>query len=47
MNVKLTSENLRCIREMIQKNSLYGSADDLIDMALQYFYKAEKRRGFR
>lgn len=47
MNIKINRLNERFIREMIQKNSRYGTMESLVNEAVEVFYKQEKKRRFR
>ncbi len=47
MNIKLEKKSEALLKEMIRKNSRYGSVRDLVDEALARFYASEKKRGFR
>ena len=47
MNIKIERNNISRLREMLQKNSRYESADKIINEALFSFYLNEKRRRFR
>ena len=45
--MKVTTKNERLIKEMISKNRRYGSSDDIVNEAIEFFYQSEKKRGFR
>ena len=47
MNVKLDKKSEALLREMLRKNSRYGSVHAIINEAVAYFYVSEKRKGFR
>ena len=47
MNIKINRINERFIREMIQKNSRYGTIESLVNEAVELFYQQEKKRRFR
>ena len=47
MNIKINRINERFIREMIQKNSRYGTMESLVNEAVELFYQQEKKRSFR
>ena len=47
MNIKLDKKSEALLKEMLRKNSRYGSVDSLINEAVGIFYASEKRKGFR
>ena len=47
MNIKIDRLNERYLREMIQKNSRYGTIEELVNEAIEIFYLQEKKRRFR
>ena len=47
MNIKLDKKSEALLKEMLRKNSRYGSVDILVTEALAIFYASEKRKGFR
>ena len=47
MNIKVDRANETRLKEMLRKNSRYGSVDIIINEALAMFYAAEKKKGFR
>ena len=47
MNIKIDRLNERYLREMIQKNSRYGSMESLVNEAVEQFYQHEKRKKFK
>jgi hypothetical protein len=47
MNIKVDRTNERYLREMIQKNSRYGSMDAIVNEAVEQFYHQEKKRRFK
>lgn len=47
MNIKINRINERFIREMIQKNSRYGTMESFVNEAVELFYQQEKKRRFR
>ena len=47
MNIKIERTNERFLREMVSKNSRYGSMQDVVNEAVALFYEQEKRRRFR
>ncbi|KGG34250.1 hypothetical protein EV14_1344 [Prochlorococcus sp. MIT 0703] len=47
MNIKINRLNERYLREMIQKNSRYGSMESLVNEAVDQFYQQEKKRRFK
>ena len=47
MNIKINRLNERFIREMIQKNSRYGTMESIVNEAVEVFYQQEKKRRFR
>ena len=47
MNIKINRLNERFIREMIQKNSRYGTMESLVNEAVELFYQQEKKRRFK
>ena len=47
MNIKLGKKSEALIREMLRKNSRYGSADLIVNEAVGVFYALERKKGFR
>ena len=47
MNIKLDKKSEALLREMLRKNSRYGSADIIVDEAVGVFYASERKKGFR
>ena len=47
MNVKLDKKSEALLKEMLRKNSRYGSVDLILNEATAMFYASEKKRGFR
>jgi len=47
MNIKLDKKSEALVKEMLRKNSRYGSVDLIVNEALAMFYASEKKRGFR
>ena len=47
MNIKLDKKSEALLKEMLRKNSRYGSVHDLVNEAAEIFYASEKKRGFR
>ena len=47
MNAKIERTNERYLREMLQKNSRYGTMESLVNEAVEQFYHQEKKRRFK
>tara|TARA_R100001082_G_C4213934_1_gene96275 strand:+ start:334 stop:477 length:144 start_codon:yes stop_codon:yes gene_type:complete len=47
MNLKLNKQSERYLREMISKNSRYGTMEDLVNEAVEILYTSEKKRRFK
>ena len=47
MNIKLDKKSENLLKEMLRRNSRYGSEDVIVDDALGIFYASERKRGFR
>ena len=47
MNIKLDKKSEALLKEMLRKNSRYGSVDLILNEALGSFYALERKRGFR
>ena len=47
VNIKIDKNSERCLREMIRKNSRYGSIEGLVNEAVQNLYLHEKNRKFK
>ena len=47
MKIDIDKQNERFMREMISKNSRYGSMSEIANEAIQTFYQNEKKRRFR
>ena len=47
MNIKLDKKSEALLKEMLRKNSRYGSVDIVLNEALTSFYASEKKKGFR
>ena len=46
MNIKLDKKSEVLLKEMLRKNSLYGSVDIIVTEALAIYYASERKRGF-
>ena len=46
IKIEVSKENERYLREMLSKNSLYGTMQDIVDRAITNFYQLEKKRRF-
>lgn len=46
MNVKLDKKSEALLKEMLRKNSRYGSFQAIVEEAVSIFYVNEKRKGF-
>ena len=46
MNIKIDRLNERYLREMIRKNSRYGTIESLVNEAIEQFYQQSKQRRF-
>ena len=38
IKIEVSKENERYLREMLSKNSLYGTMQDIVEMEIQNFY---------
>ena len=47
MNIKLDKKSEALLKEMLRKNSRYGSVHLILNEALERFYALERKRGFR
>ena len=47
MNIRLDKKSEALLKEMLRKNSRYGSVDSLINEAVVIFYASERKKGFR
>ena len=47
MNIRLDKKSEALLREMLRKNSRYGSVDLILKEAVGMFYASERKRGFR
>ena len=47
MNIKLNKKSEALLKEMLRKNSRYGSVEIIINEAVAMFYFSEKKKGFR
>ena len=47
MNIKLDKRIEALLKEMLRKNSRYGSVHAIINEAVACFYVSEKKNGFR
>ena len=47
MNIKIEKANERHLREMLSKNSRYGSIESIVNEAVALFYAQEKKHHFR
>ena len=47
MNIKLDKKSEALLREMLRKNSRYGSVDLILNEAVGVFYASERKKGFR
>ena len=47
MNIKLDKKSEVLVKEMLRKNSRYGSVDLILNEALGLFYASEMKKGFR
>ena len=46
MIIKLGSKSQALLKEMLSKNSRYGSVNDVLNEALAMFYCSDRKRGF-
>ena len=47
MNIKLDKRSEALLKEMLRKNSRYGSVDLMLNEVVGSFYTLERRKGFR
>ena len=47
MNVKLDKKSEALLKEMLRKNSRYGSVHLILNEAVGTFYASERKKGFR
>ena len=47
MNIKLDRKSHALLKEMLRKNSRYGSVDLMLKEAVGTFYASERKKGFR
>ena len=47
MNIKLDKKSEAFLKEMLRKNSRYGSVDLILNEAVESFYTSERKKGFR
>ena len=45
MNIKLDKKSAAFLKEMLRKNSRYGSVDNIVNEAVVMFYASERKRG--
>ena len=46
MNIKLDKKSEALLKEMLRKNSRYGSVDTILNEAVGMFYASKKKKGF-
>ena len=46
MNIKLDKKSEALLKEMLRKNSRYGSVHAIINEAVGMFYALERKKGF-
>ena len=47
MNIKLDKKSEALLKEMLRKNSRYGSVDLILKEAVEMFHASERKTGFR
>ena len=47
MNIKLDKKSEALLKEMLRKNSRYGSVDTIMNESLTMFYNSERKKSFR
>ncbi len=47
MNLKLDKKSEALLREMLKKNSRYGSVDGILNESVVMFYASDREKGFR
>ena len=47
MNIKLDKKDEALLREMLRKNSRYGSVDLMLKEVVEMFHASERKTGFR
>ena len=47
MNIKLDKKSEAQLKEMLRRNSRYGSVDLILNEAVGVFYASERKKGFR
>ena len=47
IKIEVSKENERYLLEMLSKNSLYGTKQDIVDTAIKNYYQVEKKSRFR
>ena len=47
MNIKLDKRSEALLKEMLRKNSRYGSVDLMLKEAVEMFHASERKKGFR
>ena len=47
MNIKLDKKSEALLKEMLRKNSRYGSVDLILKEEVGVFYASERKKGFR
>ena len=47
MNIKLDKKSEALLKEMLRKNSRYGSVHAIANEAVGFFYASERKKGFR
>ena len=47
MNIKLDQRSEALLKEMLRKNSRYGSVDLILNEVVEVFYASERKKGFR
>ena len=47
MNIKIDRLKERYLREMIKKNSRYGTMESIVNEAVEQFYQQEKSKNFK
>ena len=47
MNIKLDEKSEGLLKEMLRKNSRFGSIHAIANEAVGFFYASERKKGFR
>ena len=47
MNIKHDERSEALLKEMLRKNSRYGSVDNIVNEVVVMFYASERKKGFR